>query len=478
VPDLFSGDRFVTAFDEIMALRDNAFPTRNEVDITGTDPVLETYFRIAETAAAVLAGIGVAVTDLWEMKTGCRQKIAVDVRSAAATLRSNKYLQIRNPNGVFEYIFDPEHEANRELTDCYLAKDGRWVLPHFGLGHLRQRMLDLLGAEPNANSIARAVAKWDAIDLEAAIDEQRVCGGMIRSNEEWLAEEHGQVLAAKPVVEVIKIGDSEPEPMPVGERPLSGIRVLDLTRILAGPITARTLAEHGAEVLMVAGEHVPQVLPYVADTSHGKRSCFLDLRQSAEVEKLRGLVRSADIFSQGYRPNMIGRLGFGPEELAALRPGLVYVSISCYGADGPFSHRAGWEQVAQIMSGIAAEGVQTGPAYRPRLLPAAANDYITGYLGAYGALLALARRAHEGGSYHVRVSLCQTAMMIYRQGKITTLPQAPDLSADEIDALRIESNCHLGRIRHLGPVLRLSETMPGWNFPTPKLGGDAAMWRA
>ena len=239
-----------------------------------------------------------------------------------------------------------------------------------------------------------------------------------------------------------------------------------------------TLAEHGAEILMVAGEHVPQVLPYVADTSHGKRSCFLDLRQSAEVEKLRGLVRSADIFSQGYRPNMIGRLGFGPEELAALRPGLVYVSISCYGADGPFSHRAGWEQVAQIMSGIAAEGVQTGPAYRPRLLPAAANDYITGYLGAYGALLALARRSHEGGSYHVRVSLCQTAMMIYRQGKITTLPQAPDLSADEIDALRIESNCHLGRIRHLGPVLRLSETMPGWNLPTPKLGGDAAMWRA
>ena len=129
---------------------------------------------------------------------------------------------------------------------------------------------------------------------------------------------------------------------------------------------------------------------------------FLDLTQADEKQML-DLVATADVFSQGYRPATIERLGFGPEALAAHRPGLIYISISCYGADGPFSQRAGWEQIAQIMTGIAAEGVQTGPQYRPRLLPAAANDYITGYLGAFGALVALGRRAREGSSYHVRV---------------------------------------------------------------------------
>jgi len=466
----------MSAFNEIMSIRGLPHPAADEVQVSGADPVLETRFRIAETAASVLAGIGVAINDLWDMKTGRRQQVAIDVRAAAAALRSNKYLEARNSQGGYDYVFDPQHEANRGLTGCYQAKDGRWALPHFGLDHLRRRMLDLLQADPDPASIAKAVAKWDAMDLEAAIDEARLCGGMIRSHDEWMREAHGQVLAAKPVIEIMKIADSDPEPMPVGPRPLSGIRALDLTRILAGPVTGRTLAEHGADVLMVAAAHVPQVWPYVGDTSHGKRSCFLDLTQADEKQQLLDLVATADVFSQGYRPAVIERLGFGPEALAAHRPGLIYVSISCYGADGPFSHRAGWEQIAQIMTGIAAEGVQSGPTYQPRLLPAAANDYITGYLGAFGALVALGRRAREGGSYHVRVSLCQTAMMIYRQGKTEHLPDDPHLAAAEVDALRVESDTHLGHIRHLGPVLRLSETMPRWDLPTPQLGSGAAAW--
>jgi crotonobetainyl-CoA:carnitine CoA-transferase CaiB-like acyl-CoA transferase len=227
---------------------------------------------------------------------------------------------------------------------------------------------------------------------------------------------------------------------------------------------------------MVTAPHLPQVPPYVGDTSHGKRSCFLDLRIENERQTLLNLVKRSDVFSQGYRPDKLCRLGFGPDALAALRPGLIYVSISCFGEGGPFSHRAGWEQVAQVMTGIAAEGIQNTPEYKPKTLPVAANDYITGYLGAYGVLLALARRANEGGSYHVRVSLCQTAMMIYRQGKITSLPDNLSLSADEIATLSQKSNCHLGHIRHLAPVLQLSETAPHWTLPTPKLGSDTPAW--
>ena len=464
------------ALNELMKLRLLSPPDDGELEITGSDPVLETKFRLAETAAAALASVGVAVNDLWELKTGQRQSIAINSRAATAALCSNKYLQLQNEDGGFDDVIDSNHEANRALTGMYLTKDGRWVLPHFGLNNLRERMLNLLQSDADKQSIAKAVAKWDALDLENAMDEARVCGGMVRTNDEWMSEAHGQILAVKPVVEIIKIGDSAPETMPTGSRPLSGIKVLDLTRILAGPITGRTLAEHGADVLMVTAPHLPQVPPYVGDTSHGKRSCFLDLRIENERQTLLNLVKRSDVFSQGYRPDKLCRLGFGPDALAALRPGLIYVSISCFGEGGPFSHRAGWEQIAQVMTGIAAEGIQTTPEYKPRTLPVAANDYITGYLGAYGVLLALARRANEGGSYHVRVSLCQTAMMIYRQGKITSLPDNLSLAADEIATLSQQSKCHLGHIRHLAPVLQLSETAPHWTLPTPKLGSDAPAW--
>ena len=466
----------MSAFDKLMAIRGLPLPKKDEVSITGSDPVLNTHFRLAATASAAIAGIGVAVNDLWELKTGRRQSIAIDAVAATAALKSKNYFQAKNTNGVFENVTDASHEANRGLTGIFQTKDGRWLLTHFGLDQLRRRMLDLMQDEANTKSNAKAVAKWDALDLENAIDEARVCGGMIRTNDEWLQEPHGKILAAKPVVEIIKIGDSEPEPMPAGDRPLSGIRALDLTRILAGPITGRTLAEHGADVLMVSAPHLPQVWSYVADTSHGKRSCYLDLRDESEKQTLLDLVKTADVFSQGYRPDKINQMGLGPEELADIRPGLVYVSINCYGADGPFSHRAGWEQIAQIMTGIAAEGVQSSSGYKPKTLPAAANDYITGYLGAYGTLLALARRAREGGSYHVRVSLCQTGMMIYDQGKVSALPENLNLEISDVESLCIESDSHLGRIKHLAPVLSLSETRPSWALPTPKMGSNDPRW--
>jgi crotonobetainyl-CoA:carnitine CoA-transferase CaiB-like acyl-CoA transferase len=366
------------------------------------------------------------------------------------------------------------------MTQPWPTRDGRFVLTHFGLPNLRDRMLKLLQCEPNPQSVGAAVLKWDALDLEAAIDEHRVCGGMVRSNAEWLATPHGQVLAAKPIVELIKIADSSPQPLPQSLvnatsplRPLSGVRVLDLTRILAGPICARTLAEHGADVLMVTAERLPQIAEHVIDTSHGKRSCFLDLGVAQDAQHLRALVQDADVFSQGYRPGMIDQLGFGPEDLAALRPGIIYTSISCYGADGPFSHRAGWEQVAQTMTGICHDN----HPQRPALLPAAACDYTTGYLAAYGVMLALARRATEGGSWHVRVSLCQSGMFIYRQGQVSQPVLGLDLSSTELDAMRLRSDPpHLGPLRHLGPILKMSETPPHWTRPTPRLGADEPRW--
>ncbi len=462
----------LTPFEEVMSIRALDPPEPEEVEIVGSEPVLSTKFRIGTTAAAVLAGIGVAANDLWEMKTGRRQKARVSIRHTAAALRSSNYLQRSNGEGGWENCVNRSHDDMIAITQPWPTKDGRWFLPHFGLPHLQSRVLNLLGAQPNPESVAAAVLRHDAMELEQAIDEIRACGGMVRSNEEWLATEHGQVLAAKPIVEIIKIGDSDPEPLPQGSRPLSGIRALDLTRILAGPISARTLAEHGADVLMVTAPHLPQIPEHVIDTSHGKRSCFLDLRNVADAEKLKSLAREADVFTQGYRPGILASHGFAPEDLATIRPGIIYVSISCFGADGPFSHRAGWEQVAQTVTGIA----QEGSPERPKLLPAAANDYTTGYLAAYGVLLALARRARDGGSYHVRVSLCQSGMFIYRQGSVKFTEPNYDFPTSELDNYRMESVTAAGPIRHLAPVLQMSESQPHWERPTPTLGGNSPEW--
>jgi crotonobetainyl-CoA:carnitine CoA-transferase CaiB-like acyl-CoA transferase len=461
-----------TAFEEIMAVRGRGMPEPGEVTIVGTDPVLATRFKIAETCASAVAAVGVAASDIWELKTGRRQKVTINARLAAAGLRSSAYIQRPGPDGVFRNVVNEDHEAMRRITQPWPTRDGRWFLPHFGLPNLKAKVLKVLGCDPNPSAVAKAVSGWNALDLEAAIDEARACGAMVRTNTEWLAHPHGQALLKKPVVEIIKLSDSDPQPLPNGPRPLSGIRVLDLTRILAGPMSARTLAEHGAEVLMVTAQRLPQIPEHVIDTNHGKRSTFLDLARAEEAAHLKVLVKDADVFSQGYRPGALAKLGFGPEELAALRPGLIYVSISCFGADGPFSHRAGWEQVAQTVTGILHEGRPD----RPALLPGAACDYTTGYLAAYGTLLAIARRAREGGSYHVRVSLCRSGMMIYRQGKLDDVPADLDLLAEELDGMRIESHPKSGPLRHLRPAVQLSETPPRWDRPTPVLGGDAAAW--
>jgi crotonobetainyl-CoA:carnitine CoA-transferase CaiB-like acyl-CoA transferase len=459
-------------FEEVMSLRGRGMPADGEVTIKGRDPVFAARFRIGETTANILAGVGVAATDIHEMKTGRRQKVAIDVRHAAATCQSSKLMLKAENGGGWKPVQSPFMEHMRSITQPWRTKDGRWYLPHFNLPHLHDRVIGVLKCESDADAVSKAVAKWDSHDLEEAVAAARACGSIVRSNAEWLAHPHGEMLSGKPLVEITKIGDSDPIPFPKGERPLSGIKVLDLTRILAGPIAARTLAEHGADVLMVAAEHLPQVPEHVMDTSHGKRSCFLNLNKTEDVATIRKLVRNADVFSQGYRPGIMDKLGMSPEQLAEEHPGIIYLSVSCYGHGGPFSNRGGWEQIAQCTTGICLDNGDE----RPKLLPASACDYTTGYNGAYGVLLALARRAREGGSYHVRVSLCRSGMYIYKQGHVRYPEAEMGLSRAELDAIMIESTGGHGTLKHLAPVLSLSETKPYWDKPSPVLGSSRAEW--
>src|SRR6266849_1656270 len=314
------------------------------VAISGdSDPILPTPFRIGETSAAALAAVGLAVSDLWELRTGRRQEVAVDTRQATASLRSGRYMQL---DGV------PVSTERNTVMGVYPAKNGRWSYLHCNFPNHRAAALRVLGVPEDREAVRQAVANWDALALEEAIIAANGAGGMVRTMEEWAQHPQAAALASLPLLEIVKIGASPPEKLPDGDRPLSGVRVLDLTRVLAGPTCARTLAEHGADVLKITAPYLPHIGYQEYDTGHGKLSAHLDLREPKHIETLRGLVREADVFSQGYRPGTLGTRGFSPEALAELRPGIVAVSLCAFSHVGPWASRRGFDTVVQTVSGI------------------------------------------------------------------------------------------------------------------------------
>ena len=466
------------ALAELLGLRHGAPVAPGEVTIRGRDPFFKSPFRIGETTAASLAAVGVAANDIWEIRTGRRQRIEVSVREAAATLRTGDYTVKRDDTGAYRHIPLPDAQAHMlTVTQPWPTLDGRYFLPHLNLSNLAARVLGVLKCENTPSAVSTAVGRWNADALEYAIAQARACGGTIRSQTEWLAHPQGSYLAGRAAVEIERIGEAAPQAFDAGDRPLSGVRVLDLTRILAGPMSGRTLAEQGADVLMVTEKNLPQTPEHVRDTSHGKRSCFLDLKIAEDATRFADLARTADVIIDGYRPGALSSLGFGVERFAALRPGIIYLSVSCFGSGGPFATRAGWEQIAQSVTGVCLTQGEAIGADQPKLVPAPMCDYNTGYLAAYGAMLALARRASEGGSWKVTASLCQSAMFIQRQGLLHEFANAPEvLSQAELGGCYVSADTCYGALKTLGPALHMSETAPHWSRTTPLLGGDNPEW--
>ncbi len=445
------------------------------VEISGdADPILPTPFRLGETSAATLAAVGLAVSDLWELRTGRRQEVAIDTRQATASLRSGHYLKI---DGA------PVSPARNAVMGNYPAKNGRWSYLHCNFPNHRAAALKVLGVPEDREAVRKAVAQWDALELEEAIIAAKGAGGMVRTMEEWARHPQGAAVAALPLMEIVRIGDSPPEALPSGDRPLSGIRVLDLTRVIAGPTCARTLAEHGADVLKISAAHLPSLGRQEYDTGHGKLSAHLDLREEKDKEILRGLAREADVFSQGYRPGTLAGRGFSPEALAQMRPGIVVVSLSAFGHVGPWAARRGFDTVIQTVSGITSRQGELfpGAAPGPQFYPVSAIDFLTGYLMAFGAMVALGRRTREGGSWLVRISLAQVGRWLVGRGQVPEagLKDVPkDFTPAELERWSMTSNTPVGRLQHLAPVLRLSETPPRWARPMVPLGHNEPVWPA
>ncbi len=443
--------------------------------IDGGAPLLRTRFAAGDAAAAALAAGGVAAATIHALRIGGRAAVTVNRRHAEASLLSFAMQRFADPARAPAVRLAPEQRT--AAAGFYPTQDGRCVYLHAGFPHNTQGLLRLLNVADDRDAVAATVAARTGRDLEDVIAAAGLCGAMVRTADEWDASDAGIALAARPVVDVVRIGDSPRIPLPTsGDRPLDGIRVLDLTRVLAGPTCARTLAMYGADALRIGAEELPSIPLFVADTGLGKRTAFVDLKTHTGQATLRGLIGAADVFSQGYRSGALERLGFGERDVAAARPGIVYVSINCYGHHGAWRTRPGWEQLAQTVTGIAhAHGIDMhGRAAHPELLPAAATDYTTGYLAAFGVMVALLKRAEHGGSYAVRVSLARTGMWLRSLGCTAQLPNATPLADDELDRMRQRIDTAWGPLEHLRAPVALAGVPVDWRLPPVPLGSNAA----
>ena len=361
------------AFDR--ALEDLLFLTDPPTDVerlefAARDTTLDTPYRAAEAAGAALAAGGQLAARIGQWRGSTAGDVKVDSRHAESSLVSFAHLRFTDPDlGLAPRI---PGEARTAAAGFYRTADDRWIYLHSGFPHNTAGLLKLLNAPDDKAAVTRAVADWPAQALEDAIAAAGLCGAMVRNGAQWDEAPVGRALAARPVVEVIQIGDSPPEPFPADRgRPLQGLRVLDLTRILAGPTCARTLASYGAEVLRIGAEHLPSIPLFAVDTGFGKRACHLDLGSRTDAQRLNELLPRADVFSQGYRTGAMERLGFGVDAVTAGRLGIVYVSINCYGHEGAWRTRPGWEQLAQTVTGMAAAQGDHQGLDQPALLPAA-----------------------------------------------------------------------------------------------------------
>lgn len=438
------------------------------VALRGREPALPSTFAVGTMAQSTIAASALAAAEFWSLRTGRRQLVAVDMRHAAAEFRSERYLKVEGR---------PERGVWDKVAGVYRVGDGRYVRVHANMPHHRERTLRFLGAEYDRASVEAKLQDWAGEALETAAAENGMVITMMRSPEEWRAHPHGQAVGQLPLYEIIRIGDAPPRERAPAERPLTGIRVLDLTRVIAGPVCGRTLAAHGADVLSVTGPGIPDMESLIMDGGRGKLRTEIDLAQEAGRETLRELARRADVFVQGYRPGAIAAKGFSPEALAEISPGIVCVSLSAWGHAGPWANRRGFDSLVQNANGLNDAEAKAAGVDGPKELPCQALDHGTGFLMAAGAMMALKRQAEEGGSWLVRVSLAQTGEWLWKLGRqpVEALKAADPTREDVRDFLEVTPS-GFGAMTAVRHAASLSETRAGFTRPAMPLGSHRPEW--
>jgi len=444
------------------------------VTLTGDEPQLPSSFRVAAAAQASIAATGLAAAQVWKLRSGQSQDVAVDMRHAVVECRSERYLRVdgKPPPPTWDVI-----------AGIYQTRDRRFVRLHTNFRHHRDAVCRVLNCKPERDGVQAALMQWDAEAFETAAYAAGGVVAMMRSHEEWSASPHAKALAELPLLSIEKIGEAAPKPWPEtrtkgGDRPLAGVRVLDLSRVIAGPVAGRTLAVHGADVLLISGPDLPAIPWLTIDTGRGKLSSFVELKSEQGRDVFRGLLAQADIVSQGYRPKSIAALGFSPEEAAKINPGIVYVSMSAYGHAGPWAERRGFDSLVQTSTGFNHAEGQAAGVEGPKELPAQMLDHATGYLMAFGAVMAKARQSREGGSWHVRVSLAQTGRWLWNLGRVADGFKTEDLKSEMVTPFIEEIPSGFGPLRSVRHAGVLSKTAAFWARPAMPLGSHPPQWPA
>jgi crotonobetainyl-CoA:carnitine CoA-transferase CaiB-like acyl-CoA transferase len=437
------------------------------VALTGAEPALPSSFRVGTIAQATIAASALAASEVDRVRNGRAQTVTVDMRHAAAEFIAERLYTV---DGT------PPPAAWDKIAGTYQTGDGRWIRLHTNFPHHRDGILDMLKVDYDRATVAAALKAWTGQQYEDEVARRGLVGTMMRSPAEWAAHPQGVAIAGLPLLEIVRIGDAPPRPLPPGARPLSGVRVLDLTRVLAGPVCGRTLAAHGADVLRVTGPHLPGIPGIDIDTGRGKLSAHIDLRGDDGKATLTNLLETADIFVQGYRPGGIAERGFSPERTAEIRPGIVYVSLSAWGHVGPWSTRRGFDSLVQTASGVNHAEAEVAAADKPVELPCQALDHGAGYLMATGAMLALKRRAEIGGSWLVRLSLAQVGHWLTGLGRLPDGRAAATITRADVPHLLDELPSRYGSLSALRHAGQLSETPPRWDRPSVPLGTHGPEW--
>ena len=440
------------------------------VTFTGAGSLLPSVYDVTGFAAASVAAASLAVAEFHAARYAQPlRSVSVDRRHAAAAFRSERYLSAQG--WELPQIWDP-------IAGDYPTRDG-WIRLHTNYAYHRDAVVRVLGVAAERQLVAAAVAEWRADDLETAVVAAGGCAAMMRSREGWQTHPQGQALRDEPLVSITT--EHAPTPRlptadnPLNAAPLDKIRVLDLTRVIAGPVCTRVLAAYGADVLRIDPPGFAEVQALLGDTTAGKRCAALDLRDPANRATFEHLVTNAHVIVHGYRGDAMRTLGFTAEHLRTLNPTLLMVSHDAYGWTGPWAARRGFDSLVQMSCGIAARGREVFGSERPHPLPAQALDHGTGYLLAAITCRLLTDLLRTGRVGQARLSLARTADHLMDQGE-TGDPTATDFTADDAAAWLEEASTAFGGIKRVRCPGRIAGITAQWIREAGPLGRDAPGW--
>lgn len=438
-------------------------------------------FAVDVAAQASIGAAALIATEIDALRkpTSPAQSVAIDAQHALA--ETTGYFTL---DGVRPSVWSPISG----LYECGgdVGQPGH-VRIHANFAHHRDGALRLLGLPAGEVTtkaqVATALRRWNAVDFETQATLAGLVVAAVRTAQQWETSEMQRAIAVQPLVRITQLDKDHPAApcawpaISAQQQPLAGLKVLDLTRILAGPVSTRTLAAYGADVLMINSPHLPNI-ESIADVSRGKRSALLDLKTDAGRAQMQRLLGDAQVFIQGYRPGGLERLGLGVKDVARVRPGIVYGSLSAYGREGPWADKRGFDSLVQTVSGINMEEAEAFGDSQPRALPMQMLDYSAGFLLAFGVQVALLRQATEGGTWHVEVSLARVAQWLKALGCKSVAAQAAAGKVEELVSPWLQSDeSGFGALRAVSHSAEFSGTKAGWSYKSVPPGTDAPVWK-